>query len=476
MNLAQALRLDKPSALAQTICFVGAGGKTTSLFQLARQLINKQNKRVIVTTTTHLGAWQVPLADQHIIAKNINDLDRIPLSGVILVSAGIEKERVNPVNESILYWLREYSRIQNIPLLIEADGSRQKPVKAPAIYEPPTPIFSDTVIVVAGLSSLGKPVNDEHVHRAEFFSQLSGLHIDQAITPDAIIRMLTHPQGGLKNIPPNARRIVFLNQADTPESQSVGGNMTPQLLEHFDSVIVGSLEHSTFQTFEHCAGIILAAGESTRFGKTKQLLDWKGKPFVRQVAETALQAGLWPVVVITGSHAADVESSLSGLPINIIYNPNYQLGQSTSISAGIQALHLPLPFRDTSPNSDRKTFHDNKNSSVGIGRGRAGVGSAIFLLADQPQIPVDVIRALVETHTQEMQSILAPLVLEERRANPVLFDRVTFPDLLKLEGDIGGRAIFSNYKVEYIPWHDDLLLLDVDKPEDYQRLVELEKL
>jgi CTP:molybdopterin cytidylyltransferase MocA len=75
-----------------------------------------------------------------------------------------------------------------------------------------------------------------------------------------------------------------------------------------------------------------------------------------------------------------------------------------------------------------------------------------------------------------LRSIIAPLVLEERRANPVLFDKVTFPDLLKLTGDIGGRAIFSKYKVEYIPWHDDRVLLDVDKPEDYQRLVEDETL
>ena len=60
----------------------------------------------------------------------------------------------------------------------------------------------------------------------------------------------------------------------------------------------------------------------------------------------------------------------------------------------------------------------------------------------------------------------------EQRANPVLFDRVTFPDLLTLEGDVGGRAIFSKYQVEYLPWHDDRLLLDVDKPEDYQRLIE----
>ncbi|MBW7918094.1 MAG: nucleotidyltransferase family protein, partial [Anaerolineales bacterium] len=59
---------------------------------------------------------------------------------------------------------------------------------------------------------------------------------------------------------------------------------------------------------------------------------------------------------------------------------------------------------------------------------------------------------------------------EERRANPVLFDRVTFADLLQLKGDVGGRAIFHKYKVDYLPWHDETLLLDVDTPEDYERL------
>jgi molybdenum cofactor cytidylyltransferase len=299
------------------------------------------------------------------------------------------------------------------------------------------------VITVAGLSILGKLLTNEHVQRAEIFSALSKLNINQTITADAVIQMLANPQGGLKNIPAAARRVVLLNQADTPDLQSIGGGMARELLKHFNSVIVGTLSGRVFQAFEHTAGIILAAGKSTRYGAPKQLLDWKGKPFVQHIAETALQAGLWPVLVVTGSHAADVESALNGLPVHIVRNPEYQQGQSTSIVKGV----LALPKH---------------------------TGSAIFLLADQPQIPVEVIRTLVESHADKFHSIIAPLVLEERRANPVLFDQVTFSDLLQLKGDIGGRAIFSNYKVEYIPWHDDRLLFDVDKPEDYQRLVENE--
>jgi molybdenum cofactor cytidylyltransferase len=486
MNLSRALRLTPSSAQGnlnhpphysggfEVASFVGAGGKTTAIFQLACEVSTNPSSTIIVTATTHLGIWQIPLADQHIIATDLNDLKKIPPHGVILVTGEIENNRTKPVNEIVLNWLRENSKIRNILLLIEADGSRQKPLKMPAAHEPPIPDFTDAVIVVAGLSALGKPLIDEHIHRPEIFSQLSSLQLNQTVTSDAIMRMLSHPQGGLKNIPAHARRIVLLNQADTPELQSIGGSMAHELLGHFDSVIVGSLKNANFQVFERTAGIILAAGESTRFGAPKQLLEWKGKPFVRHVAETALQAGLWPVVVVTGFHAADVDSSLNGLPVNIIHNPEYQQGQSTSIRAGIQSLTPPPPYPGTPPKSAQNNSQNIQIPPGGFGGGRVGVGAAVFLLADQPQIPVDVIRALVESHGQKMQPILAPLVLEERRANPVLFDRDTFPDLMQLTGDVGGRGIFDKHRVEYLPWHDDSLLFDVDKPDDYQRLKEME--
>jgi molybdenum cofactor cytidylyltransferase len=83
-----------------------------------------------------------------------------------------------------------------------------------------------------------------------------------------------------------------------------------------------------------------------------------------------------------------------------------------------------------------------------------------------------VVAALIDTHASELQPIVAPLVMMEQRSNPVLFDRATFPDLLQLEGDVGGRAIFSKYRVEFMPWHDDRLLLDVDTEDDYRRIVE----
>lgn len=452
MNLLRALRLESPPAAYPVVSFAGAGGKTTALFQLARQFKAKFDARyansenpisVIVTATAHLGIWQIPLADRHIIAQDAGDCENFPDEGITLVTGEIEGNRTKPVNERILYWLYEYSKKSNSPLLIEADGSRQKPLKAPAAHEPPIPPFTDIVVQVAGLSALGKPLDENRVHRAEIFSQTSGLALGETIAPQAVTKALIHPKGGLKNIPTTAKRIALLNQADTPELRSIGGGMAKPLLQRFDSVVIGSLlQPENFQTFEPVAGIILAAGESTRFGSPKQLLDWKGKPFVRQIAETALRAGLEPVLVVTGFRHPDVESALRDLPVTIVHNFGYTQGQSASIKAGVEA----LPSK---------------------------TGATIFLLADQPQIPVEVVRALTEAHARDLPTILAPLVREERRANPVLFDRVAFPHLLQLTGDTGGRAIFDKFRVSYLPWHDDTLLFDVDKPEDYERLKNL---
>jgi molybdenum cofactor cytidylyltransferase len=193
---------------------------------------------------------------------------------------------------------------------------------------------------------------------------------------------------------------------------------------------------------------VLAAGESTRYGQPKQLLDWKGEPFVRAVARTALQGGLSPVLVVTGANAEAVESAVSDLDLRIVRNEGWRAGQASSIRAAIESLAHP---------SSAKT------------------GGAIFLLADQPQMTSSVIRALFEKHAEGLYPIVAPMVID-RRANPVLFDRVTFPDLLSLEGDVGGRAVFHKHRVEYLPWHDDRLLLDVDTPEMYQRLISDETL
>ncbi|MGZ9166720.1 MAG: selenium cofactor biosynthesis protein YqeC [Anaerolineales bacterium] len=448
LSLAHALRVHSSPSVA----FIGAGGKTTAMFQVARALSGDEGTLpVIVTATSHLGAWQIGLADQHIITETPSPLEALGhgLRGVILITGEVDRERPKPINDNLLSWLQKFCGYHSIPLLIEADGSREKPLKAWAKHEPPIPSFVDLVVQTVGLTALGKPLGNESVHRFELFSKISGLSPGEPITSDSLVRVLTHTEGGLKNIPVNARRAVLLNQADTQELQSTAQGLAQSLLPAYDSVIISSLiQEQVFAVTEPIAGVILAAGKSTRFGQPKQLLDWRGEPFVRAVAKTALDAGLSPVIVVTGSHAEQVELTVKDLNVTILKNEEWKSGQGSSIKAGVGSLGMMKTNR---------------------------VGGAIFLLADQPQLTNSVIRALVEKHAEGLYPIVAPMVMD-RRANPVLFDSLTFPDLLTLEGDVGGRAIFHKHRVEYLPWHDDRLLLDVDTPEMYQRLISDESL
>lgn len=434
MKLAQALRLSSNP----TVAFSGAGGKTTALFQLARELAP-----ALVTTSTHLGAWQVSLADRHFIWEPnapLPEIETNSVTGVTLITGALHAERYAGLTPDQMESLRQLAAGHSLPLLIEADGARQKALKAPAEHEPAIPEYADIVVVSAGLAALGQPLTDESVHRAGIFAQLCESNTGALLTPHNLARVLTHPQGGLKNIPTGVRRVVLLNQADTPERQAQAGTITPALLSAFDSVIVASLAQQTiWSVHEPVAGVVLAAGEAARFGKPKQLLDYHGQPFIRKVAQTALTAGLSPVVVITGAYAEQVEAALAGLPAMIMRNDLWRDGQSTSIHAGVRAL---------SPHT----------------------GAAAFLLADQPQVTPHVIQALVERHATQRTPIVAPLAAD-RRANPVLFDRDTFADLLEIRGDVGGRAIFAKHKVDYVPWHDESLLFDVDTEADYQKLL-----
>jgi len=452
INLTRALRLNRALRLA----FVGAGGKTSALFRLAREL----DPPVIVTTTTHLGEDQAALADLHLILEKPEDLERLPNplpDQVILVSGPpVLESRLGGLSFELFSGLaarvQAYGSGRNeIPLLVEADGSRMRPLKAPAAHEPALPAEVDQVVVVAGLAGLGKPLTGKWVHRPERFADQGGIEPGAEITVEALARLLAHPQGGLKNIPPAARRVLLLNGAGTPALQAGAARLAHLLRETYDAVLVANIplvtepnpgEPEVAAVYERTAGVILAAGAARRYGQAKLLLPWRGEPLVRHSARTALQAGLSPVVVVAGAELEGVRQALEGLAVQVVHNPDWEAGQSTSVRAGLRALP-------------------------------EACGGAVFLLADQPQIPASLIQALVETHTTTLTPLVAPMV-DGKRGNPVLFDRELFPELLSLSGDTGGRALFSRYPVVWIPWHDAAPLLDVDTPEDYRRLLEMQ--
>jgi len=119
-----------------------AGGKTQAMFQLANEL-QEQSPAVLITTTTHLGRDQVQYAAHHLIL-DVKDqlpvLSKLP-DGIICISGLLDEltERWQGLSPSQLEQLSRFARYRHIPLLIEADGSRQLPIKAPAEHEPVIP-------------------------------------------------------------------------------------------------------------------------------------------------------------------------------------------------------------------------------------------------------------------------------------------------------------------------------------------------
>jgi molybdenum cofactor cytidylyltransferase len=237
------LRMALGLSAAPRVAFVGSGGKSTALFYLAREY----PPPVIVTATSHLEIFQARQADHHFYYDDSLGWDgKLPLdiSGLTLFSGPKNDRSVAGLEAGPLHQVLSLADKYNAPLLIEADGSRRHPVKAPAEHEPPIPDFVDTVVVTVGLSALGHSCTKEWVHRPEIYANLAGLQIGDEITLEAMERVLCHPSGGLKNIPSHARRIALLNQADTAQLREQTTELAERLFPAYHAVIRTSLKNN----------------------------------------------------------------------------------------------------------------------------------------------------------------------------------------------------------------------------------------
>ena len=221
LPLHEALGITRPAVFAT----VGGGGKTTVLFALAAEweaagdiMSGADGGLTVLTTTTKMTipreGRSLPLAigrDDAARAGALDNIRRRGLSSAVVGSGRGDRERVLGVDPA---WPRQAVDAGLASLVgVEADGSKGRPFKAPALHEPVLPTGVDVVAAVIGAGVLGRPLDERSVHRPELVAQVSGARIGDVITPELAASVLMSADGGRKGVPESAEFVVLVSGA-----------------------------------------------------------------------------------------------------------------------------------------------------------------------------------------------------------------------------------------------------------------------
>ncbi len=215
--LSDALMLDGGGVVS----LAGAGGKTSLMFRLAAELA-AAGDRVLTTTTTRIfmprddPSRRVILAESPgAVLEQANAAPEAPLHFTAAAGVHAESHKLIGFAPGVVDRIAAAGVFRWV--IVEADGAAGRPLKAPADHEPVIPGSTGWLVAVAGLTAIGRPLTGGIVFRPEAFSRLSGLAQGAPIDSAAVASVLGHPRGGMKGATAGCRRVVFLNQADTPE-------------------------------------------------------------------------------------------------------------------------------------------------------------------------------------------------------------------------------------------------------------------
>jgi molybdenum cofactor cytidylyltransferase len=189
------------------------------------------------------------------------------------------------------------------------------------------------------------------------------------------------------------------------------------------------------------AGLILAAGESSRMGADKALLMYHGKTFLENIVSALHEAGIQRIVVILGHNAELIQQSVDLSAVEVVVNQNYRLGQTSSLQEGLRVLAGDEP---------------------------AGV---VVCLTDHPSVASDTVRILIQYFKSFGKPVIVPQT-DGKHGHPVLVGRELFAELRALGPAQGADTVIHEYsdRTEFVEVSDPGILLDVDDPESYLRL------
>ncbi|MBW1722940.1 MAG: putative selenium-dependent hydroxylase accessory protein YqeC [Deltaproteobacteria bacterium] len=239
------------------LALVGAGGKTSLLFGLAREL-SRKGGRVLVTCTTKMRYSEARMARRVLFTRedaswrtrleeSLRETGPVFLAETLLETGKVQG--ISPLLAEELYasGIADY-------LLVEADGAAGHPLKAPADHEPVIPGGVSAVIALMGLEALGRPFSPETVFRAARFRDITGCEPDRPLTPRILARVVNHPFGLFKGAAASARKIVFLNKVDLLRREEKAEELGRLILREsggtLSRVVVGSLRAGRYYVIE----------------------------------------------------------------------------------------------------------------------------------------------------------------------------------------------------------------------------------
>ena len=243
MNITTAFGINL--SMPELVCFVGAGGKTTTMFALA-QALKSLHKRILVTTTTNIFYPEKHECDAVIVnnEQQLGIFHAVSDGTVTVLGSDIVNERkLAGVNTFFIEKLYQEKLFDCI--LVECDGSKRKPIKAPAYYEPVVPSSTTKIIGVIGLDAVGRPIAEEYVHRPELFCETVNRCMGDMIDTEAVVNLIVSEQGLFKGVPEGCAKYVLLNKADNAQLKENAGVILTGLLKRdaipVDCCIIGSL-------------------------------------------------------------------------------------------------------------------------------------------------------------------------------------------------------------------------------------------
>lgn len=232
------------------ISLVGAGGKTTLMFSLAKWM-KDCGKTVLTTTTTKIFMPAISQSPAAVVSEApevlLPEIERLlKLYGHVSAGAGYLKEhgKISGFTPEMIARIWQSGIADWI--IVEADGAAGRPLKAPAPHEPVIPAVTSHLVAVAGLRAIGLPFDERHIFRTDRYAAVTGLSSGETITASSVAAALLHPEGIMNGAPAGVRRFVFLNKAQREELHKNGEDVAAQLREpgrgKLKRVFIGSAE------------------------------------------------------------------------------------------------------------------------------------------------------------------------------------------------------------------------------------------